>query len=94
MYYVSTESPEINVGRVQSRVQRGGHSVPVDKIRKRYGRSLDLLIDALRLVDRAFIFDNSGEETLLLAEKDDGKLKIFERKIPQWFDTYVIRKIA
>lgn len=93
LYFVSTESPEINVGRIVSRVQQGGHDVPVNKIRTRYTRSLDLLANALRLVDRAFVYDNSGEETLLLAEKDEGMLKIFEKKVPLWFDTYVIKKL-
>jgi len=94
LYFISTESPEINIGRVQSRVQEGGHDVPVDKIKNRYTRSLDLLIKALELVDRAFIFDNSGKDTILLAEKDDEKLKIFEKKVPKWFDTYVIKRIT
>jgi predicted ABC-type ATPase len=94
LYFVSTASPDIHVERVQTRVQEGGHDVPEDKIRKRYTRSLDLLLDALKLVDRAFVFDNSRAETILLAEKDDGKLKIFEKTVPQWFDTYVIKKIT
>lgn len=33
LYFVSTSSPEINVGRVVTRVYEGGHSVEEDKIR-------------------------------------------------------------
>ena len=94
LYFVSTESPEINVGRIQTRVAQGGHDVPVDKIKSRYKKSLGLLAEAIKLVDRAFIFDNSGEETLLLAEKDEGELEIFEKSVPRWFDTYVIKKLG
>ena len=36
LYFVATESPEINVMRVANRVRKGGHDVPEDKIRKRY----------------------------------------------------------
>jgi predicted ABC-type ATPase len=59
LYYVATEDPLINVSRVHHRVLQGGHGVPEDKIVSRYGRSLGLLLDAIRATDRAYIFDNS-----------------------------------
>lgn len=40
LYFVATEDPDINVARVQYRVQTGGHPVAEDKIRSRYARSL------------------------------------------------------
>lgn len=43
LYFVATEDPDINVARVQYRVQTGGHPVAEDKIRSRYTRSLALL---------------------------------------------------
>ncbi len=49
LYFVSTESPEINKFRVQARKVQKGHDVPVDKIVSRYYRSLDLLYDACQL---------------------------------------------
>ncbi len=63
LYFVATESAEINVGRVKLRVQQGGHDVPSDTIRARYRRSLDLLAPALRWCHRAYLFDNSTEGT-------------------------------
>ncbi len=36
LYYVATESPEINISRVRHRVKMGGHPVPEDKIISRY----------------------------------------------------------
>jgi predicted ABC-type ATPase len=53
LYFVCTESFKINIDRVKSRVQLGGHSVPINKIRSRYSKSLDLLADAVQLADRA-----------------------------------------
>ena len=38
LYYVGTESPEINKFRVEYRVTQGGHYVPPDTIEKRYYR--------------------------------------------------------
>lgn len=38
LYFVSTESPEINKYRVALRVKEGGHNVPPDRIESRYYR--------------------------------------------------------
>lgn len=40
--YVLTSNSDINVARVESRVENGGHSVPEDKIRSRYEKALSL----------------------------------------------------
>ena len=53
LYYISTSSPEINVGRVATRVKKGGHNVPEEKTRSRYERSLSNLHEAILLSDRA-----------------------------------------
>jgi len=61
LYFVATDDPAINISRVKSRVKLGGHAVPEDRIEKRYHRSLELLMDAIRHTNRAYVFDNSGE---------------------------------
>lgn len=57
--HVNVRSPELSVARVASRVERGGHPVPEDKIRERYERNQALIRDAVRMADRARVFDNS-----------------------------------
>lgn len=59
LFFVATENPRINVERVEARVQRGGHSVPHDRIIARYARTMAALVDAMLIVDRAVLFDNS-----------------------------------
>ena len=59
LWFVCTEHVDINVARVASRVEQNGHSVPEEKIRARYGRSLQLLSLAVRELDRVILFDNS-----------------------------------
>jgi predicted ABC-type ATPase len=59
LLFVATENPCINVERVEARVRRGGHSVPHDRIIARYARTMTALIDAMLLVDRTVLFDNS-----------------------------------
>ncbi|MBO0360836.1 hypothetical protein J0X19_22950 [Hymenobacter sp. BT186] len=93
LYFVATEDPEINVGRVRARVQKKGHDVARDKIISRYSRSLDLLFDAVRLVNRAFIFDNSSVAPQLIAEIEEGRKVTFKTDIlPAWVDKYFRQK--
>jgi predicted ABC-type ATPase len=86
LYYIATEDTQINISRVQNRVQMGGHSVPEDKIVLRYRRSLDLLMEAVQFTNRAYIFDNSAQEHILVAEITNGKaLEMKTDLMPTWF---------
>lgn len=96
LYFIATDDPAINVSRVKLRVSQGGHDVPEDKIRSRYVRSLDLLLDAIRVSNRAYIFDNSqsGQEKTWLAEVTEGKdLEMKSEWMPDWFKKAVWDKI-
>jgi predicted ABC-type ATPase len=97
LYYVATDDPAINVSRVRNRVRLGGHPVPEDRIVPRYHRSLDLLIDAIRHANRAYIFDNSGENSshTWLAEISEGRtLELKTDQIPGWFKRSVLDKVS
>ncbi len=88
LYYIATEDPDINVERVRNRVALGGHPVDEAKIRSRYLRSLDLLFDAVLNSDRAYLFDNSGEEgaQVWVAEVTNGEeLELKTALMPHWF---------
>jgi len=99
LYFVATDDPAINISRVRNRVALGGHPVPEDRIVSRYHRSLELLIDAIRLTNRAYVFDNSGDNAnqkhTWLAEITDGRiLKLQTNRIPAWFKRAVLDKIV
>ena len=99
LYFVSTESPEINKFRVKARVEKGGHAVPEDKIASRYERSLDLLYDACQISYQAFFFDNSqeGEDSLMFAHfklvRDEKQWDSDPDKLPEWFVKYYVQKM-
>lgn len=93
LYFVSTQSPEINVGRVRTRVQEGGHDVPEDKIRSRYSRSNQNLYDAIKESDRAYVFDNSEQNYRLLAEYDATEKRLTVSSITPWFEEAVLSKL-
>lgn len=93
LYFVSTKDVEINIKRVAQRVLLGGHDVPADKIKKRYNKSIDNLYDVLKLCDRAYIFDNSEDNWLLLAEYDSGTLTVNQEMVPAWFHDKILSKL-
>ncbi len=94
LYFVATEDPEINVSRVANRVVLGGHDVPTDKIIARYSRSLGLLPDAIRVADRAYVFDNSTPHLEWIAEFENGQLTDSKTQFPPyWFNIHVLDKL-
>ena len=98
LFFVATESQEINIQRVVARKNLGGHGVPIVKIKSRYFRSLDLMYEAAQLAYQCFWFDNSGEELQMFAHfKMAGPHKKWEfsdmKKIPNWFFTYYLNKM-
>jgi predicted ABC-type ATPase len=94
LYFVSTESKEINVFRVQARKKKGGHDVPEDKIRSRYDRSMEFMFEASRIADQSYFFDNSGEKKDLKVVAEAKKNGIWPPSVtvygdrPNWFIKY------
>ncbi len=93
LYFIATQDPYINILRVENRVKMGGHPVPKEKIKSRYYRSLELLHQAVKNSSRAYIFDNSNEDKVWLAEIVDGReVTLQTEDVPKWFDTYILKK--
>ncbi len=74
-YYILTVDPQINICRVKSRVEEGGHDVPEDKIIARYDRALDLVKHVVDVCDICHIYDNS----------EDKPFRIFKRRKNSFF---------
>lgn len=94
LYYVTTEDPMINVERVKARKEKGEHFVPEKVVIDRYYKSLDNLYEAVKLSNRAFLFDNSGKNANYLAEFDKSKnqLSLWSARTPKWVETYYLKK--
>ena len=91
MYFVATENPNVNVKRIQQRVKDGGHNVPEDKTIARYYRCLDQIKYALPHLNRAYFFDNSGEQSVFFAEYEQKKgFQLYCELIPEWFRHFVL----
>lgn len=90
LYFVCTDNPEINISRVENRVDKGGHPVDLNKIISRYPNTLKNLFPAIQLTHRAYLFDNSGKKQKLIAEVFEGALQLNLSTVPQWFIDYVL----
>jgi predicted ABC-type ATPase len=86
LFFVGTDDPSINAGRIARRVQQGGHDVPIAKIVGRFGKSIANCSLAAKIVDRAYIYDNSTEfaDPKLLFRSIDGRLERAYAEINEW----------
>jgi predicted ABC-type ATPase len=82
LIYVILDRPERCIERVRMRVAKGGHAVPENKVLERYGRSLQQLPWFLEAADFATVFDNSGREPRLIAEKTGSTLVVDRDALP------------
>lgn len=86
-FFVCTSDPAINVVRITQRFMNGGHEVPISKVVSRYYKSLINSEEAISIVDRAYVYDNSVDNQLprLLYRTVDGNLvKKYTDDIPEW----------
>ncbi|MHB8719398.1 MAG: ZTL protein [Candidatus Dormibacteria bacterium] len=95
MLYVGLDGPELHVARVRSLVDRGGHDVPEDMIRRRYDASRLHLIRLLGKLTELRVYDNSQEADpeegnapvpALILRTDRGKVVqvIALETVPEW----------
>ena len=82
-YYILTTDPMINVLRVKSRVEAGGHDVPEDKIVARYDRALKLIRELVILCDVCHIYDNSGSKPFRIFKK--RKEQVYFDESADWY---------
>ena len=83
LIYVYLDSVDINIERVAIRVRKGGHAVPVDRIKSRRTRSLEQLPWFLSAADFAEIYDNSGARPRLVFSKSPEEMTAYGRMIPE-----------
>jgi len=65
----------------------GGHSVPIEKIVNRYGKSIINCAKIIRIADRVYIYDNSRDNQaarLLFRTVDGVMFKQYVDELPRW----------
>lgn len=96
VYYIGLNSVELNVQRVAERVQRGGHDIPLEKIKQRWESSLLNLIRLIPHLNELLVFDNSRSVTqgsppqpqrLIKVSAGNiigGPKSLLNKKFPEW----------
>ncbi len=87
LFFICTDDPSINSRRIARRRGEGGHTVPEDKIVRRYAKSIANCAAVIKTVDRAYIYDNSVEDRdpQLLFRTEEGALrKVYCQPVNEW----------
>lgn len=64
LFFVGLTSAELSQARVATRVDKGGHAVPVDKLLTRFPRTQQAICAAASVADAVILTDNSRESEL------------------------------
>ncbi|MBQ7303803.1 MAG: zeta toxin family protein [Alphaproteobacteria bacterium] len=82
--FIGLSSVDLSHLRVQQRVEKGGHNVPVEDIERRYPKVIKNFPDMLARSDLAAVFDNSQKDPYkLIFLMDKYRFRIFYR-YPHW----------
>lgn len=74
------ESVDLAIKRVKSRVEEGGHNIPINVIERRYIRGLKNLFEIyLTICDLIIIYDNSNNKPDLIAEITNKNQEIYNK---------------
>jgi predicted ABC-type ATPase len=95
LFFIGTDSPQINAARVANRVMDGGHDVPIQKIISRYQKSIVNCALLAGLADRLYVYDNSVDDVFpeLLFRANNGKLIKQYTQIHHWANI-IFRKLS
>ncbi|MEQ1716195.1 MAG: AAA family ATPase [Hyphomicrobium sp.] len=73
LYYLRLPDPETAVARVSKRVASGGHAIPPEAIRRRFGRSLAYLLEYMPIVNTWYVFDSiEGDFSFVISGENHG----------------------
>jgi len=86
LFFIGTDTPQINAARIAHRVMTGGHDVPISKIVSRYYKSIANCSLLVPVVDRLYVYDNSVDDVFpqLLFRTSNGKLIKQYAQIHDW----------
>jgi predicted ABC-type ATPase len=93
--FISTEDPDLNVGRILIRMSHGGQSVPLDAVPESYEQSLKSLPEARKYADDVLVYDNTpdGKGHRLVARFIAGELVKTTHASPEWLKSLFGREL-
>lgn len=90
LVYIGLSSDSLSAERVQIRVLKGGHPIPLSDIERRYPKSLNNLGTYIHTFENAYILDNSNSTDVYrwIAIYQKGRLRK-SRQIPSWLSKFL-----
>ena len=77
LFFLWVPGPELAIARIKERVAEGGHHVPAEDVRRRFGRGIDNFFNLYEpLVDSWMLFDNSKAKPVLIAQRRNGPREV------------------
>jgi len=94
--FISTEDPNLNVGRILIRMSRDGQSVPLNSIPESHKESLKSLPEARKHADDVLVYDNTldGKGHRLVARFIAGELVKTTHPSPEWLKSLFNRELG
>jgi predicted ABC-type ATPase len=79
LFFLWIPNAELAIERIKLRVRNGGHHIPDEVVRRRFGRSLLNFFRTYQpLADSWTIFDNSADIPKMIALSESGKTEILD----------------
>ena len=88
MHYVGVDSADLAIERIAKRVKDGGHGIPEALVRKRYNKSIRNLLEAIKVFETVFVYDNT-EMFRPIAQYHNGHEIKLVNNLPDWFRTFL-----
>lgn len=96
LFFLCTSLIDINIQRVEKRVQEGGHYIPEAIVRQRYNSALTYLKGKLHTFNEAILIDNSDDIPQNVAFLADGVITYKMEHCPEWAQSllYIAEKLS
>lgn len=83
LYYIGLSSAEESLSRIANRVRKGGHNIPENDVRRRYGKRFDMIVDVIPYCDEVHFYDNENG-FVKVAEIKNGQFRFINGYRPEW----------
>ena len=88
LYYVGVSSAEESLLRIENRVRKGGHDIPVQDVRRRYEKRFADLAAVVPYCDEVHFYDNeNGFQEVAFYQ--NGTVFPLTDHLPQWLHDFI-----
>ena len=83
LFYIGLDSVDESIVRIENRVKRGGHNIPMDDVARRFQGRWEAVAKVLPYCDVAEFYDNDNG-FVKVAEYRNGELRKVGEHAPRW----------